>query len=264
MGNRFLTRATNIETGRNTPQKWDRLRLLPRHIRTSLPLLPSGPGGVRAFVIARSPKPDIRISNFIFEFRAKKRRERDSNPHRPFDPPRFQRGAIPIRRSLQKQTRGQGDKEKGRIFSLSPLLLVPLSPCLSSLAERVGFEPTVPVRVQRFSRPPDSATLAPLRIKAHLFLITYPGKLSSEVFFIAGAGRGLAPPPEESLHQSTAFFGAHSRSNFHLVIQRTVRANLKDSVDSARPQIGGAVNQALHSCVDQRPGAHRAGFNSNV
>src|SRR2546423_5510104 len=32
------------------------------------------------------------------------------------------------------------------------------------LAERVGFEPTVPVRVQRFSRPPDSTTLAPLRI----------------------------------------------------------------------------------------------------
>lgn len=24
------------------------------------------------------------------------RRERDSNPHRPFDPPRFQRGAIPL------------------------------------------------------------------------------------------------------------------------------------------------------------------------
>ena len=32
-----------------------------------------------------------------------------------------------------------------------------------SLAERVGFEPTVPVKVQRFSRPPDSTTLAPLR-----------------------------------------------------------------------------------------------------
>src|SRR5215510_5452629 len=114
MGNRILTRATDIETGRNTPQKWDRLRLLPRHIRTSLPLLPSGPGGVRAFVIARSPKPDIRISNFIFEFRAKKRRERDSNPHRPFGPPRFQRGAIPIRRSLRNQTRRQGDKGKLR------------------------------------------------------------------------------------------------------------------------------------------------------
>src|SRR4030095_12566329 len=34
---------------------------------------------------------------------------------------------------------------------------------LAVLAERVGFEPTVPVRAQRFSRPPDSTTLAPLR-----------------------------------------------------------------------------------------------------
>ena len=31
-------------------------------------------------------------------------------------------------------------------------------------AERVGFEPTVRLRAQRFSRPPDSTTLAPLRL----------------------------------------------------------------------------------------------------
>ena len=39
-----------------------------------------------------------------------------------------------------------------------------LSPQSSAVAERVGFEPTVPLRVQRFSRPPDSTTLAPLRM----------------------------------------------------------------------------------------------------
>ena len=32
------------------------------------------------------------------------------------------------------------------------------------LAVRVGFEPTEPAKVQRFSRPPDSTTLAPHRI----------------------------------------------------------------------------------------------------
>jgi hypothetical protein len=32
------------------------------------------------------------------------------------------------------------------------------------VAERVGFEPTVPVKVQQFSRLPDSTTLAPLRL----------------------------------------------------------------------------------------------------
>src|ERR1700683_5106141 len=34
---------------------------------------------------------------------------------------------------------------------------------LDTLAVRVGFEPTEPVKVQRFSRPPDSTTLAPHR-----------------------------------------------------------------------------------------------------
>src|SRR5688500_11687088 len=33
----------------------------------------------------------------------------------------------------------------------------------NGVAERVGFEPTVPVKVQQFSRLPDSTTLAPLR-----------------------------------------------------------------------------------------------------
>ena len=33
-----------------------------------------------------------------------------------------------------------------------------------SMAERVGFEPTVPAKVQQFSRLPDSTTLAPLRV----------------------------------------------------------------------------------------------------
>ena len=32
------------------------------------------------------------------------------------------------------------------------------------LAERVGIEPTVPLPGQQFSRLPDSATLAPLRV----------------------------------------------------------------------------------------------------
>jgi hypothetical protein len=38
-----------------------------------------------------------------------------------------------------------------------------LSTAHQFVAERVGFEPTVPLRAQRFSRPPDSAALAPLR-----------------------------------------------------------------------------------------------------
>ena len=39
------------------------------------------------------------------------------------------------------------------------------------MAERVGFEPTVPVRVQQFSRLSDSTTLAPLRTSEFTILI---------------------------------------------------------------------------------------------
>jgi hypothetical protein len=38
--------------------------VIPRHIRNTLPLLPSGPGGVHEFVIARSPEPDIQNLKF--------------------------------------------------------------------------------------------------------------------------------------------------------------------------------------------------------
>src|SRR6266446_6301818 len=37
-------------------------------------------------------------------------------------------------------------------------------PGREALAVRVGFEPTEPVKVQRFSRPPDSTALAPHRV----------------------------------------------------------------------------------------------------
>ena len=41
------------------------------------------------------------------------------------------------------------------------------------MAVRVGFEPTEPVKVQRFSRPPDSTALAPHRFLIVPFPDTY-------------------------------------------------------------------------------------------
>src|SRR5690349_2412084 len=43
---------------------------------------------------------------------------------------------------------------------------------INCLAVRVGFEPTEPAKVQRFSRPPDSTTLAPHRTGTDLILPT--------------------------------------------------------------------------------------------
>jgi hypothetical protein len=51
------------------------------------------------------------------------------------------------------------------------------------LAVRVGFEPTVPVRVQRFSRPPDSTTLAP-HLVSNLAVPLYLPPLSLRRFFL--------------------------------------------------------------------------------
>ena len=45
-----------------------------------------------------------------------------------------------------------------------------------SVAEGVGFEPTVRSRVQRFSRPPHSTTLAPLRGRFQLSGRAEPGR----------------------------------------------------------------------------------------
>src|ERR1039458_9575041 len=43
----------------------------------------------------------------------------------------------------------------------------------NNLAVRVGFEPTEPVKVQRFSRPPDSTALAP----HHFRILPFPNNL---------------------------------------------------------------------------------------
>ncbi len=93
-----------------------------------------------------------------------------------------------------------------------------LTDTLKGLAERVGFEPTVPVKAQRFSRPSQSTTLAPLRSRITGSWAAYRGQIAphargENAFFFAfrvfssGSvsiiidGRGLPPvvsPPRES------------------------------------------------------------------
>ena len=69
------------------------------------------------------------------------------------------------------------------------------------MAERVGFEPTVLLPVQRFSRPPRSTTPAPLRMCGLAFEAVFNGLcarlqegkrktfiLAAKILFWAGAG----------------------------------------------------------------------------
>ena len=65
------------------------------------------------------------------------------------------------------------------------------------LAERVGFEPTVPVKAQRFSRPPHSTTLAPLRpMAAALYVVSIykalPRRAESNRTTPSGQAKGQA------------------------------------------------------------------------
>ena len=58
-------------------------------------------------------------------------------------------------------------------------------------AERVGFEPTVRINAQRFSRPPDSTALAPLR--GHTMKIKKP-RLVTRTFIERETRLELATP----------------------------------------------------------------------
>lgn len=60
----------------------------------------------------------------------------------------------------------------------------------SGLAERVGIEPTVPLPGQQFSRLPDSATLAPLRL---VELASRQGKVGANVSFLRSTVGGAYP-----------------------------------------------------------------------
>ncbi len=107
------------------------------------------------------------------------------------------------------------------------------------MAERVGFEPTEPVKAQQFSRLPDSTTLAPLRERSILkvwVVVFQVGRKEEEVWPRKGAKRAkkkkgiwlfhsfsrvltLTPCLEEFLHQAAAVFGEDARGYFDSVIE---------------------------------------------
>ncbi len=67
----------------------------------------------------------------------------------------------------------QGDAPKPSALSLSPLasathlpLASPAAMCLRHMAEREGFEPPLPLRVNRISSAARSTTLPPLRVRS--------------------------------------------------------------------------------------------------
>ena len=74
----------------------------------------------------------------------------------------------------------------------------------------MGFEPTVPVKVQQFSRLPDSTTLAPLR---ELLMIKDKGESRKCRATLGATGF------EELLHQFAAFVSQDTWNDLDAVIQ---------------------------------------------
>ena len=136
------------------------------------------------------------------------------------------------------------------------------------MAERVGFEPTEPVRAQRFSRPPDSTTLAPLRelliLKVRLQVyqvitlrtgdphrpkccrkesVHTPGRASLRL--------ALRPPgPEKFLHQPSAVVRQNAPFDFDPVIQGLGNSDAEMCFDSAESLVIGSVNQPPDARID--------------
>src|ERR1041385_1830186 len=103
------------------------------------------------------------------------------------------------------------------------------------LAERGGFEPPVPFRAQRFSRPPQSTTLPPLRF--------------------------LRPPAQllkKSLQELAGALFLESAFDVEAVIQARVLDEVPERAAEAGLRVVGSEDQPLDAGVPPRPGAHRA------
>src|SRR5438067_4680753 len=111
---------------------------------------------------------------------------------------------------------------------------------LPAVAERGGFEPPVPVRAQRFSRPSQSTTLPPLRIR-----------------------RPPAQLLKESLQELAGASFLESAFDVEAVIQARVLDEVPERAAEAGLRVVGPEDQPLDARVHQRPGAHRARLEGN-
>src|SRR6266849_3130341 len=74
----------------------------------------------------------------------------------------------------------------------------------------------------------------------------------------------LSSVPKKLLHQRATLSFQDSFDYFNAMIELFGVTDMKMRFDGARFFIGGAINQTFDACLNQRPGAHRARFNSRV
>ena len=112
------------------------------------------------------------------------------------------------------------------------------------VAERVGFEPTVPVKAQRFSRPPDSTTLAPLRASPawpkQSLILPQPPRIADSAVTPAASGR--------SPHERPALVGEDAGHGLEAVVERQ-RVRVDERADGAAFRVVRTVDHGRHARV---------------
>src|SRR5579885_1847275 len=122
------------------------------------------------------------------------------------------------------------------------------------VAVRVGFEPTVPVKVQRFSRPPDSTALAPHRGGRELDLF-YQAPGGPVQLLYTGASPTLAPASRDFM-RSSALGPARSRQALASRGEMPATPNATPkffSGPSSHPVASGATAPAMVERVFRKP-----------
>src|SRR5208282_1128819 len=113
---------------------------------------------------------------------------------------------------------------------------------MGSLAERVGFEPTIPVKVCPLSRRIVSTAHAPLRRTVFSRQFSVVSKSCHEP--LTTHGSRLTTLPKKLLHHFRRTSGQHPAPDLHPVIQAGVIHHLQNRMDGASLRVVGAVHQA--------------------
>src|SRR6202162_658775 len=126
---------------------------------------------------------------------------------------------------------------------------------MKSLAERVGFEPTIPVKVCPLSRRIVSTTHAPLR------------KNSCQRSAVSSAKKATANDQrltavfKEKLQQLCRTSGQHPAPDIHLMMQTGVVHHLQNRMDGACLRVVGTIHQTADASENCRSRAHGARLN---
>ncbi len=114
------------------------------------------------------------------------------------------------------------------------------------MAERVGFEPTVPVKAQQFSRLPDSTTLAPLR--EFSIIRVWTQKYQVRLLFSSQL--------KEGPQQFQAFFSHYAGHVFDPVVEFAALADTEMGVDRAKSNVMRPKYDTADAGGHECPGAH--------